>query len=259
MAANAISFDQEIPAVVDGNCDLPVAGSCFQFVKPSFDEVNQQCTLDVLPLLFEETSFPMEEKCAFQTTHGQDVYSISMVSEEDKTDPNCTSQLAFLSFVELPVSPKKQMCLDTQLNCQNFIGFQMESADAYSPCIVDIDIEMENFEKNKSSNEAVGSIKSEGLLTGVLQRQASLKTCGRIMQLFTNHGSTLLKLLSKEKSFNERVYDTPNNRWRKCKRAASFDSRKVVLLFSILSSLGTLILIYLTLKVRQTADGFVNV
>ncbi|XP_058006307.1 uncharacterized protein LOC110634672 isoform X2 [Hevea brasiliensis] len=219
MAASAISFDQEIPAIVDGNCDLSVDGSCFQLVKPCFDEVNQPCSLDVLPLLFEKASFPVEEKCAFQTAHGQDIYSISMLSEEDKTNPKY----------------------------------------AYSPCIVDIDIEMKNFEKKKSNNEAVGSIKSEGLLTGVLQRQASLKTCGRLMQLFTNHGSTLLKLISKDKSFNERVYDTPNNRWRKYKRAASFDSRKVVLLFSILSSLGTLILIYLTLRVRQTADGFVNV
>ncbi|XP_037493856.1 uncharacterized protein LOC105647814 isoform X2 [Jatropha curcas] len=195
MAANPCA--DEIPAIVDGSCDLPVAGSCFQFVKPSFDEVNQQCTLDVLPLLFEEASFPMEKKCAFQTQHGQDVYSISMLSEEDKVNSKCTSQLALLSFVELPVSPKKQICLDPQLNCQNFIGLQMESADAYSPCIVDINIEMENFEKPKSNDETVGSIKSEGLLTGVLQRQASLKTCGRFMQLLSNPGSTLLKLISK--------------------------------------------------------------
>ncbi|KAF2284035.1 hypothetical protein GH714_018363 [Hevea brasiliensis] len=162
MAASAISFDQEIPAIVDGNCDLSVDGSCFQLVKPCFDEVNQPCSLDVLPLLFEKASFPVEEKCAFQTAHGQDIYSISMLSEEDKTNPKCTSQLALLSFVELPVSPKKQMCLDPQLNCDNFIGSQMENADAYSPCIVDIDIEMKNFEKKKSNNEAVGSIKSEG-------------------------------------------------------------------------------------------------
>ncbi|KAF2293053.1 hypothetical protein GH714_035752 [Hevea brasiliensis] len=162
MATNAISSHVETPVIVDGSCDLPVAGSCFQLVKPSFDEVNQQRTLDILPLLFEEASFPMEEECAFQTPHGQDVYSSSMLSEEDKTNPKCTSQLAFLSFVELPDSPKKQKCLDPQLNCQNFIGFQMENADVYSPCIVDIDVEMENFEKTKSNDEAFGSIKSEG-------------------------------------------------------------------------------------------------
>lgn len=96
---------------------------------------------------------------------GQDVYGISMLSEESKTATQCTSQLAFLSLVELPVPLKNQMCLDPQLNCQKFIDLQMESADAYSPCIVDIDIETDNFEKPKSEDEAVGSIKSEGQLT----------------------------------------------------------------------------------------------
>ncbi|XP_015582149.2 uncharacterized protein LOC8269068 [Ricinus communis] len=253
----AASFEE---GITDGSCDLADADSCFQLVKPSFDEFNQQCTttLDVVPILFEEASFPIEDNFGFQNSHGQDLYSISMLSEEDKTDPKCTSQLAFLSFVELPVSPKKQMCLDPKLNCQNFIGLQMETPDAYSPCILDIDIEMENFEKPKSNDETGASTKPEGLLTGVLQRQASIKTRARLMQLLTNPGSSLLKYISKEKSFNERVHDIPNNRWRKYKRAASFDSRKIVLLFSILSSLGTLILIYLTLRVRQTADGYIN-
>ncbi|XP_050208337.1 uncharacterized protein LOC126657659 [Mercurialis annua] len=259
----AISFDQGIESCGGGG-DLPVvvgaANSCFQILNPSFDDdLKNQCTLDVVPILFEDASFPIQHNCSFHTSNGQDLYSISMLSEEDKTNPICTSQLAFLSFVELPVSPKKQMCLDPQLKCQNFIGLQMESPDAYSPCIVDIDIEMENCEKVKAVDETIGSTKTEGLLTGVLQRQASIKTRGRLMQLLTDHSSTLMNLISKQKSFNERVHDVPNNRWRKYKRAASFDSRKVVLFFSILSSLGTLILIYLTLRVRQTADGYVNI
>lgn len=94
----------------------------------------------------------------------QDVYSISML-EEEKVNPKCISQPSLLSFVELPDSPKKQQCLDPQMNCQNFIGFKMDNADAYSPCVVGIDVEMENLEKTKSNNEAVGSLKGEGLLT----------------------------------------------------------------------------------------------
>ncbi|CAK7334647.1 unnamed protein product [Dovyalis caffra] len=224
----------------DGNCDLPVGDSCFQLLKPSFDEVNQHRSLDVLPIIIDEASFPVEEKCAFRNSNvscpslGQDFYEFSMLSEESNTTSLCTSQLAFLSFVELPLPPKKQMCLDAQFSCQNFIDLQMESTDSCSPCVVDIDIEMETIAKPKSGDITVGSIKNEDLVTGVVQRQANLKTCERFMQLLTNHLSSLLKLISKDKSFAERVHDTPNNRWRRYKRASSFDSRKIVLLFSII-------------------------
>ncbi|RID77149.1 hypothetical protein BRARA_A00079 [Brassica rapa] len=51
---------------------------------------------------------------------------------------------------------------------------------------------------------------------------------------------------------------TDSYQWRRYKRAASFDSRKIVILFSILSSVGTLILIYLTLRVRQNGDNSFN-
>lgn len=262
-AMATVSFTKEseyFPAAnFDGSCDLPVGDSYFQSLKPSFDDVNQHCSLDALPIIIDEASFPVEEKCAFRNSHGQDVFDFSMLSEESKATSQFTSQLAFLSFVELPLPPKKQMCLDAQFSCHNFIDLQMESEDSYSPCVVDIDIEMETIAKPKSGGITVGSIENEDPLTGVVQRQANLKTCGRFMQLFTNHGSSLLKLISKDKSFTERVHDTPNNRWRRYKRASSFDSRKIVLLFSIMSSLGTLILIYLTLRVRQTVDGYVNV
>ncbi|WCJ31884.1 hypothetical protein M5689_013335 [Euphorbia peplus] len=228
----------------DGSCDLGFGASSFKLVD------HHSSTIDVVPILLQDTSFP--------PPHGQDVYRISMLSDTENMNPKSTSQLAFLSIVELPVSPKK-MCLDSQPNCQNFIGLQMESQDAFSPCIVGIDIETQNLEKPKSDDKTNGRLKSEGLPTGALQRQASLKTCGKLMQLLTDHGSSMVNMICKEKSFNERIHDTPNNRWRKCKRAAAFDSRKIVLLFSILSSLGTLILIYLTLKVRQSAEGFVNI
>ena len=84
-----------------------------------------------------------------------------MLSEESKTTSQCTSQLAFLSFVELSSPPKKQMCLDAQFSCHNFIDLQMESEDSYSPCILDIDIEMETIAKPKSGDMTVGSIENK--------------------------------------------------------------------------------------------------
>ncbi|KAK3224308.1 hypothetical protein Dsin_011333 [Dipteronia sinensis] len=130
------------------------------------------------------------------------------------------------------------MCLEAQLDCQNCIDLQMKSADAYSLCIVDINVDKENPETLKTNDEIVGNVKSEGMVSHmqkVLQRQASLNI---------------------DKSLTEGIHDTPINRWRRYRRAASFDSRKVVLLFSFLSSLGTLVLIYLTLRVRQNGDSY---
>ncbi|XP_015382616.1 uncharacterized protein LOC102620656 isoform X3 [Citrus sinensis] len=235
MVAEKVYF----PGIMDRNSSLPVSCSCFQLLKPSFDEVNHHCSLDVLPILIEEASFPEKQECPFHSSHVQDVYGISVLPDEGNTSPNCTSQLTFLSFLEVPFPSKSRTSLDTQLDCHKCIDLQMKSADAYSSCIVDINIEKENLETLKSNDETFGSIKSEGVhMQKVLQRQASLNI---------------------DKSPTERTHDAPTNRWRRYRRAASFDSRKVVLLFSILSSLGTLILIYLTLRVRQNGDGFNHV
>ncbi|XP_021912769.1 uncharacterized protein LOC110826435 isoform X2 [Carica papaya] len=220
---------------------MPLNCSCFQLMETSYDQGDQHCSLDVFPILIEEASFPAREKCPLNSSNSQDVYSISVLRDEDNTSQQCASQLAFLSLLEVPFPSKSNICLDAQLNCHNCFDLQMEGADAFPPCIVNINMEKENSEAIKSTDEAVGSIKTEGVVTHmqkVLQRQASLNV---------------------DKSFTERVHDAPTNRWRRYKRAASFDSRKIVLLFSILSSLGTLILIYLTLRVRQNGDGFNHV
>lgn len=95
---------------------------------------------------------------------GQDVYSISVLSNEGN-DPQCASELAFLSFLEVANPSNDQMCLDAQLNCQNCIDFQMKSADAIPPCIVDINIGKESSKTPKSTDETVESLKSEGVLT----------------------------------------------------------------------------------------------
>ncbi|XP_038697428.1 uncharacterized protein LOC119995112 isoform X2 [Tripterygium wilfordii] len=228
-------------------------------MKANLNDVHQHCSLDVLPILFEEAALPAAEKWPFHNTHGQDVYSISVLSKEGNTSPNCTSHLAFLSFLGVPIPSKNEMCLDIQSNCRDYIDVQIESADAYTRCILDSDIEKEMVKIPKTNNETAQSTKS-GALTKVLLRQASLKSGGKLMQPLMTYGSMLLKFLFKDKASIERGLDTPNNRWRRYKRASPFDSRRIVIFFSILSSFGTLVLIYLTLRVREAAaDGYVNV
>ncbi|GAV84778.1 hypothetical protein CFOL_v3_28220 [Cephalotus follicularis] len=245
---------------IDGTNNRPASCSCFRLLKPSFEESDPHCSLDVFPILLEEGSLPVKEKCPFHSSRGQDVYSISVLPKEGNGGPQCTSQLTVLSILEVPILSKKQMCLDAG-DCKDCIDLRIENVDAYSPCIVDIDIEKENLETLKSIEETVGSIKKEGVVTHlqkVLQRQSSFKAGGKFLQILMNHGLMLLKFTSKDKSLTDRIHDAPNNRWRKYKRAASFDSRKIVLMFSILSIMGTLVLIYLTLRVRQTGEGFVR-
>ncbi|MBA0779654.1 hypothetical protein Gotri_003882 [Gossypium trilobum] len=52
-----------------GSTNVPVNIACFELIKPSFDETNHHCSLDVLPILIEETSFPVREKCSLNTSH----------------------------------------------------------------------------------------------------------------------------------------------------------------------------------------------
>ncbi|KAJ8765779.1 hypothetical protein K2173_014901 [Erythroxylum novogranatense] len=239
---------------------MAAASPCDELLKqPSFGEGRGHCSLEVVPLLLEKTPLSVEENCPFLSHIDQDVYSISLLAGGGNNGRQCASQVAVLGFVELPPPPKTKICIDPRSNCQNFVNLQMENAEAYSPCVVDIELDLESSGKTKLDDETAGSIKSGGLLTGMLIRQASQKIFYSFMQLFTNQSSTLMKLISRDKSFTERIQDTPNNRLRRYKRSASFDSRKIVLLFSILSSLGTLILIYLTLRVRQSVEVFVNV
>ncbi|TYI60633.1 hypothetical protein E1A91_D10G117200v1 [Gossypium mustelinum] len=229
----AKSIEEEKPFLSGrggGSTNVPVNIACFELIKPSFDETNHHCSLDVLPILIEETSFPVREKCSLNTSHGQDVYSISVLPEEGNTSPKCTPQLTFLSLLEVPFPSKNQMRLDAKLSCRNCIDLKVDGEDAYSSCILDTNIEKELPDILTSSDEIVGNSKTESVLTKVLQRQSSLNV---------------------EKSLTERVQEAPMNRWKRYKRAQSFDSRKIVFLFSILSCLGTLILIYLTLRVTS--------
>ncbi|XP_020422946.1 uncharacterized protein LOC18772852 isoform X6 [Prunus persica] len=251
MAVNASDEGKPyIQGSVDQSCSIPVSCSNFKLLKQTINEVDQHCSLEKAPL-------PAKLKCPFHSSHSSvvqapDVYSISMLPEEGNS-LRCASVLGYLNFLKVYNSSKSQMCMDAQSSCQNGIDSQANMADSHPPCIIEIDLEKGCIQAPESEEEAIESLKREGLLTRVFRRQASLKVGGKLMHLLFNHGT------SRDNPVPEKVHETPNNRWRRCKRTASFDSRKVVFLFSILSSLGTLVLIYLTLRVRQSADGFIHV
>lgn len=241
--------------LIDGSCNLPLSCSCLRLLKPSFNEVNPHCSLDVLPVLFDEASLL-----------GQDVYNISVMPEEESpTSLQCESDITFLSFLKVSDPLKSQMPFDVDhLSCHNSIELQIQSPDSYAQSDIDKDIEKVNLETPQTGDGNLRSLKHEGAtanLRKTLHRQNSLRLGGKFLQILINHCLMLLKFNPTEKAVTERVHDTPNNRWRKYKRAAPFDSRKIVLLFSILSIVGTMVLIYLTLRVRlgQISDGVVHV
>ncbi|KAK9678610.1 hypothetical protein RND81_11G222700 [Saponaria officinalis] len=126
----------------------------------------------------------------------------------------------------------------------------VEISDPFPPCVVTVDIEQGGTDFLKINQDIA--------LTKPLRRQNSLQTGGVAIQPLLNNILMLLKFDAKEKQGLERSHDGANNRWRKCKRPSLFDSRRIVFLFSILSSMGTLVLIYLTLRVRQASDGYIH-
>ncbi|PPE01523.1 hypothetical protein GOBAR_DD01452 [Gossypium barbadense] len=176
-----------------GSTNVPVNIACFELIKPSFDETNHHCSLgkdfcvryDVLPILIEETSFPVREKCSLNTSHGQDVYSISLLPEEGNTSPKCTPQLTFLSLLEVPFPSKNQMRLDAKLSCRNCIDLKVDGEDAYSSCILDTNIEKELPDILTSSDEIVGNSKTEGVLT----------VCKHILLPISNNNFPILPII----------------------------------------------------------------
>ncbi|BBH05712.1 hypothetical protein Prudu_017183 [Prunus dulcis] len=179
--------------------------------------------LDILPLLLEKAPFPAKLKCPFHSSHAPDVYSISMLPEEGNS-LRCAS-----------------MCMDAQSSCQNGIDSQANMADSHPPCIIEIDLEKGCIQAPESEEEAIESLKREGLLTRVFRRQASLKVGGKLMHLLFNHGTSrdnqcLRNFMKHQTTGGEDANALPH------------------LIPEKSSSLGTLVLIYLTLRVRQSAD-----
>ncbi|KAJ4950722.1 hypothetical protein NE237_027554 [Protea cynaroides] len=190
----------------------------------------------------------------FSLVQDQDVYSISVVSKRENTVLQCPSQFSFLSFLEVPYTSESESSLDNDWNSMNCVSLERKSAEIFSSCSVDIDVE-EILEMPKTEEQTVHcSVKTESALTlqRASRREIGMQIGGKIVQLLLNQSLILLKSSSSaDKSVTEGGHDTPSSRWRKYKRAASLDPRTVVIFFSVLSSMGTLLLIYLTLRVKQ--------
>ncbi|XP_076907898.1 uncharacterized protein LOC143564532 isoform X2 [Bidens hawaiensis] len=136
--------------------------------------------------------------------------------------------------MEVYVPLESQLTTDDQTNSQTYM---VASGSDYSKCSEkDVDIEKG---KPGSNEESVGNLKNEE------GHMISFEMGGKYMQFLMNHSLILPKFSTRGEA----------PRMRKYKRTASFNSRKVALMFSLLSSLGTIILIYLTLRVRQMGDS----
>ncbi|GAB4848694.1 hypothetical protein Ancab_003419 [Ancistrocladus abbreviatus] len=179
---------------------------------------------------------------------GEDFCSVLVLTDEDTNNKQCESQLSLSAYLEIQ---RSQMCLDAKVNRQNSTDLGKDT--------VNLDIEKGNSGTRKINEETGGSIQTEIALTKALRRQNSLQPGGGYVPPLMNHILMLLNFDPKDKTTTEKAHDAANNKWRKYKRAASFDSRQIVLLFSVLSSMGTIVLIYLTLRARQVADGFARI
>ncbi|GAA0146885.1 hypothetical protein LIER_42929 [Lithospermum erythrorhizon] len=170
------------------------------------------------------------------------------------SNPHSESQLGFQTLSEDSNSVKGSVCLSSQSNAQG----KMVKEACSAPSVLDVDIEKGLIESPKSNDEAAEHMKMESTFLRAVQREISLQIGGKFMQLLMNKSVDLPKFSPRDKVAGERIYDASINRSRKYKRSASFNSfnsRRIVLLFSVLSIMGTMILIYLTLRVRQVTDA----
>ncbi|CAA2933839.1 Hypothetical predicted protein [Olea europaea subsp. europaea] len=168
--------------------------------------------------------------------------------------PQSDPQLNIVSHVENFTTIKSETQFNAESKLQDNANLMMDEASNYVPCILDVDIETGKPHNPIIYDESVEILKTDDSLVRALQREINLQIGGKFMQLLMNHSPDIPKFASRDKYLIDRVYDTPTNRSRKYKRSVSFNSRRVVLLFSILSSIGSIILIYLTLRVRQIGD-----
>ncbi|KAL0287113.1 UNVERIFIED_CONTAM: hypothetical protein Sangu_2706100 [Sesamum angustifolium] len=110
----------------------------------------------------------------------------------------------------------------------------MDKAQKNAPCNLDADIEKGKTEILKSKEESIGHLKCDDSFARSLQWEIFLQFGGKLMQFLMNHIPELPKVTSKDRYAAERVYDVPANRSRKYKRSPSFNSRRVVLVFSVM-------------------------
>ncbi|EPS59658.1 hypothetical protein M569_15148 [Genlisea aurea] len=126
-------------------------------------------------------------------------------------------------------------------------------------CIPDVDIEKGKSDVPKTAEErrtdsTVKYRTSEVYIPRSVEWSVGFRWLNIVLKYFLKPNSSNVYLLMFRKGTSpvERAHDTSSNRSRKYRRSSSFNSRRVILLSSILSIAGTIILIYLTLRVRQT-------
>ncbi|PIN26770.1 hypothetical protein CDL12_00489 [Handroanthus impetiginosus] len=185
----------------------------------------------------------------------QNVHSVMVVLPDGGATNPQYEPVPNACHMEVPNMVKKEMSLNPDPNLLSHTNMKMDKVNNHAPCNLDVDIEEGKAGNPKSTEESICYAKSDDSA-----REICLQMGGKFMQFLMNHSPELPRVTSKDKFLAERVsYDGPTNRSRKYKRSASFNSRKVVLLFSFMSSMGTIILIYLTLRVRQISDWSGNV
>ncbi|KAI3451154.1 hypothetical protein Pfo_007819 [Paulownia fortunei] len=189
----------------------------------------------------------------------QNVHSVVMGLQDGGAANPQYEPVPNVCHVEVPNVMENEMCLNSEPNLLIHTNLKMDKVNNYSPCNLNVDIEKGKAEIPKSTEDSIGYLKPDDSLARALQREICVQLGGRFMQFFMNQSPDLPKVTSKDRFVAERVYDMPTNRSRKYKRSTSFNSRRVVLLFSVMSSMGTIILIYLTLRVRLINDGSGNV
>ncbi|PWA51193.1 hypothetical protein CTI12_AA463750 [Artemisia annua] len=121
----------------------------------------------------------------------------------------------------------------------------VKKASSYSTCKEkEVDIEKGKLETRRFNNETLRNLKNEE----EHKKHMSFEMGGKCMNLLMNHSLILPKFSPRDNSTIKKVLEPP--RMRKHKHT-SFGPRNIALLSSLVSCLGTTILIYLTLKVKQ--------
>lgn len=218
------------------------------------NEQDFDISLPLVPLI---SASPLDSFFTAMAVHlsqeGQDC--IALLPDQPTSISLCETKLPFLKVLQVPQPLKHSLSLDAVLISQNKVNRYMDDVDIFYPLVADVDLEKGKSEKPKIKVEPTTSVKNDNPFTKTIQRQMSVPMGEKIMQMLTDHSLVLPKFTFREKIVPENIGEMPSNRLRKYKRSASFNSRKVVLLFSVMSCLGTMILIMLTLRVRQMADG----
>ncbi|KAK9075049.1 hypothetical protein SSX86_003368 [Deinandra increscens subsp. villosa] len=187
------------------------------------------------------------------TPQSCDSFSAVDLPDEDNIVPHCEPSVALPNSMEVYVPLASQLLMVDQTKSQTYIMKMMESAEDCSKCSEKyVDIEKGKSGTTGINEETVGNLKNEEVQMKSLQKQISFDMGGKYLQFLINHSLILPKFSTR----GEKVAEAP--RMRKYKRTTSFNSRKVALMFSVLSSLGTIILIYLTLRVRQMSAASIH-